>query len=99
MSELEEGLSLADLFRILWKNKIKIALVFGLVSVTTLCFLLFFFIPSKRQYTATFRYEWLGLEEETLHFMERFDMMDLVSYDNLKSCSKKKVLKKSTSIK
>lgn len=48
-------------------------------------FLLFFFIPSKRQYTATFRYEWLGLEEETLHFMERFDMMDLVSYDNLKS--------------
>ncbi|HIT50024.1 MAG TPA: hypothetical protein IAD46_03255 [Candidatus Pelethenecus faecipullorum] len=85
MSELEEGLSLADLFRILWKNKIKIALVFGLVSVTTLCFLLFFFIPSKRQYTATFRYEWLGLEEETLHFMERFDMMDLVSYDNLKS--------------
>lgn len=80
----EEGISLSEIFKIIWQKKILVALVTGVGAITLLCLILFVYNPWKVSYETDVEYDWYGIENNTYIGGEKLNYLDFISLDVLK---------------
>lgn len=86
--ELEDGISIAELFAIVWKRKIFIAIItFASMVVLTLAVMLVV-NPGRTTYQTTFELDYFNLSENKYPSGKIFDYRDIVSDENVLSVIK-----------
>lgn len=83
VEDKEDGIDLGDIFKILWKRKILVAIVTGVVLILSLILILFVYNPRKAVYTATMEFSFSGSENEKYPSGKAFIYKDIVSIENL----------------
>lgn len=81
--EKEDGISLGDIFKILWKRKILIAVITGVILILFMVLILFVYNPSKTVYTATVEFSFSGSENGKYPSGKAFIYKNIVSKENL----------------
>lgn len=83
VEDKEDGISLGDIFKILWKRKILIAIITGAVLILSLLLILFVYNPRKSVYTATVEFNFNGSEDEKYPSGRTFIYKNIVSKESL----------------
>ncbi len=81
--EKEEGISLLDICKILWKKKIWIAIITAVTTIIVLLLVLLWYNPSKTNYSTSFEIKFNGLENLQYPNGEPFNYQDIISKERL----------------
>lgn len=79
LEENEEGISLSEVFKILWRNKLLVVISSGMVLIGMLSFIIFWYNPTYISYETKVSYRWPGLENDSYIGMEGFNYSDVLS--------------------
>ncbi len=80
---LEEGISLGELFSIIWKRKIIISIITFSVIVISLLSVMLIINPSKSFYQSTFEIDFLGFNNGKYPSGAIFDYRDIISDESI----------------
>ncbi len=78
-----EGISLGDIFKMVWKKKILVAIITGVTLILVMLLMLFWYNPKKTTYTSEFDLSFTGSEEGKFPNGELFNYKDIISKENL----------------
>lgn len=79
----EEGLSLADIWRLIMKKKITVSIIFGIATILIFVVINFGYNNMVVNYETRFNYSWYGIENNTYANGQVFNYYDIISKDNL----------------
>lgn len=87
--EEEQGLSLLDIFKIIFFNKTLFVILFGICSITTIC-LIVLYNRNMPTHSIEFDYRWYGIDENIYANSEAFNYFDIISLENIKEVKESK---------
>ncbi len=79
----EEGISLAEIWRLIMKKKIAVSLIFGIATILIFVIINFGYNNMVVNYEAKFNYRWYGIENNTYANGQIFNYYDIINKDNL----------------
>lgn len=81
--QLEEGISIGELFAIVWKRKVIIAAITMIVTIITVLTVALFVNPRSISYESTFELSFPGISENKYPSGSRFNFKDIISDENV----------------
>ncbi|MFI3329163.1 MAG: hypothetical protein R3Y05_01605 [bacterium] len=82
-NQLEDGISITELFAIVWKRKIIIGIATVLTAILFMAFVVFGVNPNSLRYTSTFDMYFPGIVENKYPSGYYFDYKDIISDENI----------------
>lgn len=80
---VNEGISLGDIFKAIWKKKILVAIITGITLIAVFLAITFIYNPYKVTYSSQFELSFVGSSEGLYPTGEIFNYKDIVKKDNL----------------
>lgn len=80
---IEEGISLGELFSIVWKRKIIISIITAGVTLLLVLVMLLFVNPSRSSYETTFELDFVGIDNNQYPSGKNFDYRNIISEQNI----------------
>ncbi len=81
--KIEDGISIGELFSIVWKRKIIVAIATIVTMLVVLLTVMLFVNPSKTVYKTTFELEFMGLNNNKYPSGKSFEYRNIVSDDSV----------------
>ncbi len=83
MEKVEDGISLGELFSIVWKKKISIMIITLVSSLLCLLVIMLFVNPVNTYYTTEIDFDFIGIEDKKLPSGETFDYRKIIEKDKV----------------
>lgn len=78
-----DGLSLLDIIKLIWKRKILVGIITLIVLIISLLLILFWYNPNNATYQADFELTFSGSDQDIYPTGKKFNYRDIVSLDRL----------------
>lgn len=78
-----DGLSLLDIIKLIWKRKILVGIITLIVLIISLMLILFWYNPNNATYQADFELTFSGSDQDIYPTGKKFNYRDIVSLDRL----------------
>lgn len=78
-----DGLSLLDIIKLIWKRKILVVIITLIVLIISLMLILFWYNPNNATYQADFELTFSGSDQDIYPTGKKFNYRDIVSLDRL----------------
>ena len=78
-----DGLSLLDIIKLIWKRKILVSIITLIVLIISLLLILFWYNPNNATYQSDFELTFSGSDQDIYPTGKKFNYRDIVSLDRL----------------
>ena len=86
---MEEGISLLDVFKTIWKKRLVVFILFGVLFTMLMLLIHFVYNPLMKKREISVNYSWVGIENMRFANNEAFNYFDIISFDNVKKVIEK----------